>query len=847
MVNIKHIVLFHCVGLLVNQETASTITPPAIRRYNTYITSYYNCSPVSFDGKFPQLPSKAFISLAIIEKDDINRCKADKFTKATLHGHADEILKRKSAIEVEDVLILPQGYQRMKCIFVEGAPGIGKSTLAWELCKRRNDIEAIKRYSLVILLRLRQEEVQEVNTIADLFFHCDSDLQSAVAKEVIECEGDKILFILDGFDELPINLRKNSFLVNLIKGVHLPKCTVLVTSRPSATADLLSVCRPQIHKHIEVIGFTQQHIEEYAKSMLSGESEICDDFLKYISTQPAIRGMMYIPLNSAIVLEVYKENIANCRPIPCTMTELYRELCLVLLNKYLAESNGPLAGQLLDDLDSVPSLLKTQLMKLGQLAYEGALKQEISFSQLPDGCKDLGFLNVSTRLYLGKVLVSYSFLHLTVQEFLAAFYVSHLPLSQQKIIFTTNFLKSESHVDVLLRFIAGFQGSGSFLVDVLRDIPCDDHYNVLLTYCLFEAHNDETIIAITNELCTSLMTIKCETPFQCYASGYCISASQCKWSVRLDMSDGDEAVDMLGCGLRSTKNVCGSISTLTIPLYHFTKLGVSHFSKFPSEILNHIELLHFLLTKLDKQTTDTLADVIPYMTKLSDFKVRCADSGPETTKLLQSLKKIPLKCLHFGTSNLDCDDIAALSQLLKPTHSYGPCLKKLYVYTWSMLSEGIATLLLDTILSPSSIEILKLDGQMFPPESNSRFSLLEKNYNISYLKVGTVQFVKCYNSSNLAQHLMKSVQKNTSLQSIKLHDFELNSAGAMAVSDALRLNQSLKLLEIEDEALTQDEILTLSSALQHNKTLESLILDGINNDCMQLIMSGKLDERIKIK
>ena len=817
-----------------------------------YTTSYYNCSPVSFDGKFPQLPSKAFINLAIIEKDDINRCKADKFTKGTLHGHADEILKKKSAIEVEAVLVLPQGHQRMKCVFIEGAPGVGKSTLVWELCRRRNDIEAIKNYSLVILLRLRQKEVQEINTVADLFFHCDSDLQSAVAKEVIECEGDKILFILDGFDELPVNLRKNSFLVNLIKGVHLPKCTVLVTSRPSATADLLSVCRPQIHKHIEVIGFTQDHIEQYVNSMLSGEPEICNDFLKYISTQPAIRGMMYIPLNSAIVLEIYRANIANCRPIPCTMTELYRELCLILLNKYLAESNGPLTDQLLDDLDHIPSSLKTQLLKLGQLACEGALKQEISFSRLPDGCKDLGFINVSTSLYLGRILLSYSFLHLTLQEFLAAFYVSHLPLSDQKLIFTTNFLRSESHMDVLLRFIAGFRGSGSFLFDVLRNIPSDDHYNVLLTYCLFEAHNDETVIAVCNELCTShdhhnVMTSKCDTPFQCYTSGYCISASQCKWSVRLDMSDMDEAVDMLGCGLRSTKNVRGSINTLTIPLYHFTKLGVSHFSKLPSEILTHIEQLHFLVVKLDRPTIDSLADVIPSMINLNNLKIRCANCGPEMTKLLQSLEKVPLKYLHIGASGLDCNDITALSQLIKPTNSCGPCLKKLYMYTWNMLDEGIATLLLETVLSPSSIEILKLDGQMFPPESSNTFSLLGKNDNINYLKIGTTQFIKCYNSSNLAQHLMKSLHKNTSVQSMKLRDFKLNSDGVLAMSDTLRLNQSLKLLEIEDETLTPDEILILSSALQHNKTLESLILDGISDDCKQLIMSGKLDTRIKIK
>ena len=82
---------------------------------------------------------------------------------------------------------------------------------------------------------------------------------------------------------------------------------------------------------------------------------------------------------------------------------------------------------------------------------------------------------------------------------------------------------------------------------------------------------------------------------------------------------------------------------------------------------------------------------------------------------------------------------------------------------------------------------------------------------------------------------------------MKLHEFKLDSDGTIAVSSALKLNRSLKLLEIEDEALTQDDILTINSGLQHNATLESLTLDGVDDDCIQLIESGKLDHRIKLK
>jgi hypothetical protein len=195
----------------------------------------------------------------------------------------------------------------------------------------------------------------------------------------VACHGKSVLFILDGFDELPIQLRKDSFIVELIQGTHLPACTVLVTSRPSATADLLSVCKPQIHKRIEVLGFTQRHIKEYAESMLSDQPDILSGFLKYIAVNPGIRGMMYVPLNSAIVLEVYKANRTTGRPIPCTMTQLYTELCQTLLRKYLHEVDPQAADSLKivnGEIKNFPPFLLDQFTKLSAVAFKGMLNQK---------------------------------------------------------------------------------------------------------------------------------------------------------------------------------------------------------------------------------------------------------------------------------------------------------------------------------------------------------------------------------------------------------------------------------------------------------------------------------------
>ena len=142
----------------------------------------------------------------------------------------------------------------------------------------------MKQYSLVLLLRLRDIEVQNIKDIVGLF-----DNEQDVEKEIKKVRGKGVLFILDGFDELPFKLQKEGFLIKkLISGNALPKSPVLVTSRSAATATLLTNCRP--HKCIEVLGFTQEGVEEYADSVFH-DSKMLSEFRTYISLtkNPAIK------------------------------------------------------------------------------------------------------------------------------------------------------------------------------------------------------------------------------------------------------------------------------------------------------------------------------------------------------------------------------------------------------------------------------------------------------------------------------------------------------------------------------------------------------------------------------
>ena len=325
-------------------------------------------------------------------------------TNVTLKCNVKQLLEGRKEVFVEQILDLKND-DKFRLLLVVGAPGIGKSTLSWELCRNWETFTCMKQYSLVLLLRLRDIEVQNIKDIVGLF-----DNEQDVAKEVKKVLGKGVLFILDGFDELPFKLQKEGFLIKkLISGYALPKSTVLVTSRSAATATLLTSCRP--HKCIEVLGFTQEAVEEYADSVFRN-SKMLSEFRTYISstTNPAINSLMYVPLNAAIVVALYQDRSADCGPMPRTMTELYIELCLTLLKRCLDLPGRPEIT--LKDFKSLPEDRYRKFLDLCKIAYGGICEERVIFHNQDSSLEHFGFLDHVPSLRGGGA-ISYNFLHLT--------------------------------------------------------------------------------------------------------------------------------------------------------------------------------------------------------------------------------------------------------------------------------------------------------------------------------------------------------------------------------------------------------------------------------------------------
>ena len=373
-----------------------------------------------------------FINLAVISKQEVNREEAERIKKEKIHGHIDVILKKKAPIKIENILQVEQG-QPLTCVLIEGAPGVGKSILAWELCQRWEKGKLFQDYYIVLLVTLRDERVQRATCVADLFHHSNKKLQEEVVQEIGETNGKGTLILLEGLDELPKHLLTGySIFTDLLSGSVFPEATVLITSRPSATDKLWQRWWQQISRHIEIVGFTEDNIDEYTMNVLP-DSQL-SGFNNYLSIHPHIKSMMYVPLHCAIATTVYLLCQQSDRPLPSTLTGLYTCLAQTILLQYLQDHPDYKENEYkLNSFSDLPSTVYVHFKRLCNLAFDGVDKQQLIFCNLSQSLdtlqqfEHLGFMDaVPERLVLSpkSANYSYNFLHLSVQEYLAAYHMS---------------------------------------------------------------------------------------------------------------------------------------------------------------------------------------------------------------------------------------------------------------------------------------------------------------------------------------------------------------------------------------------------------------------------------------
>ena len=798
------------------------------------------------------MKSKKYINLALIEKEDITKPEADEFMRAKIHGNIDDIKMSKRATEIGQIAQLPDGSQP-KCILVEGAPGVGKSTFAWKLCRKWGKGKLLQQYQLVVLLRLRDKSVRAARNISDLFRYHDHQIQQAAVEEIQRTGGKGVLLLFEGYDELPEELRtESSVFLDAITGRELPEATVLITSRPWASEFLHQEYKGHISQHIEILGFTKDNIQSYLESTIPNDPSLLADLKKYISCYPHINSIMYIPLNSAIVVEVYRNSRKDDTLVPKTMTELYSSLVRSLLLRHLLDHpvHGKKRRWRVRSFDDLPQDVYQHLCELGRIAYEGILHdQQVIFSDLPEDFETLDLMQCAPELYVDEgATVSYNFLHLTVQEYLAAFHLSQQPVEKQIDHFREykqQRLRSDKHhFLVVLRFVCGINKFTGYSSEVLNTLCVKEStssvghevtFNAL--HWLFEAQDNDIIADLLESFDIQLDTfISTVTPFDCFVLGYCVSHSNCTWKIDLEYYKiGDEGVKMFVRGAVEEETHCtGGFSEMKLGENDVTSEGMKQLLKFPKQFITKLETLDLNSNNLDSEFCAALARLIPHMPHLEILNLsdnpNIGQGG--TVPLITSLTAHnSLEKLMLDNTGIGVRDCLALGELLSSSAS----LKKLIIgnddsdfdsdvnsdfISWNALPPEAVELIISGLHHNTTLKKLDMSNSHFSLLTIALLaSLLETNHTLAYLKLSNCNIV-----SDGTCLLASALCTNDTLQKLDLSDNPIGLEGAIAFARMLETNHSLLDLNLASCDIVSDGACQLASALCTNDSLQKLNL-----------------------
>ena len=424
---------------------SSTTVPPQLscymKEYQEFLKDKYDSLELSSPREMLDCYSTEYINLTLTRK------KEDDDSHFIFRENIND--SNVSLTEALDV----ERYKK-KVILILGGPGMGKSTLAINICKQWGNGELLQGYDAVILLQLRFKKIQKAEDIKELLLTPNDELKEKVYSEIAKSNGKKICFILEGYDELPYDLQRSSVFTELTE--ELIKCTVICTCRPEAYSPLFT----NAIKIIKINGFSKESVDRYiskAFEKLRNGREMTNQLKSQIRNNLLVRSILHIPINLAIVCLVF----SHLSELPKTLTKLYTLLCIRLILRHI-NTRTNIKQEKLQSLDELPKNIAQQFSQLCYIAYKGIEAKMIIFSSsnLADFGVDENNLNgldlllISPNIFVSGREKSYNFMHLTLQEFCAAWYVSRNHTIDEQIKLMSVF-DDQNQYNIVWRFYAG--------------------------------------------------------------------------------------------------------------------------------------------------------------------------------------------------------------------------------------------------------------------------------------------------------------------------------------------------------------------------------------------------------
>ena len=429
--------------------------------------------------------------------------------KRTLHKYVSncEINKYISELFKDEEDNLAQ-----KTILIEGAPGIGKTVLSREIAFQWANEKLLRKKLFLFLIHLRDPRIPQIKSLHEFVsiairLSTDDELVKLTVDCLKSTSGKCCTIVLDGYDEISKEAIEDSFIGKIIEREdELKNCSLVITSRPTASVDL----HGYVNHRIEILGFTEKDREEYIYKNLKVEE--IEKIQIYLQNNPLINDLCYIPLNMTMLLHLF---LTHDNLELQTQTDINSKFIYITISRFISKLTKTHVN--IASPDDLLEPYKQQFIMLCKLAFDlfstekvvfdNEVKQKIlrDFNMSDVTWSTLGLLKEVNYYTMpeNKQKKSYSYLHISMQECLAAHYIASSKDVEDNFL-TCHFwdLKyinigvmyvglTKGKSPIFKKFLCGDTGIFSRLFGASKSTVYDKVEKVHLFNCLLEAKNDE--------------------------------------------------------------------------------------------------------------------------------------------------------------------------------------------------------------------------------------------------------------------------------------------------------------------------------------------------------------------